>query len=243
MANELEIRQDGIGGLVEDAPLTSGATTLTSAALAALVAVGATQFAWVILDPDGIGGAPEHVKVTAHTAGATTATIARGQNGTTARQHDANTRWLHGPIAADFGLAQLIGATYYKPGADGIVGPSPGTATTLTDLDATNLKVDFIVPPSGMVVLVLEAMSGQSAINLNLTWAARDGASNIADTSRFVTNTAEYFRHHTRAKATGLTPGTATTWKWAYKVSSGNTTHQAGPGYGPMAMEVWAVSL
>ncbi len=102
MPNELLVRQDGIGGLVEDNPLTSGATTLTSAGLAALVAIGATQFAWVILDPEGMGGAPEHVKITAHTASATSATLLRGQNGTTARQHESGIRWVHGPIAADF---------------------------------------------------------------------------------------------------------------------------------------------
>lgn len=105
MANELQVRQDGIGGLIEDNPLTSGATTLTSAALAAMGAIGSTQYAWVILDPEGIGGAPEHVKVTAHTAGATTATIARGLDTTTARQHEANgpvpIRWEHGPVASD----------------------------------------------------------------------------------------------------------------------------------------------
>lgn len=102
MPNELIVRQDGIGGLIEDNPLTAAATTLTSAGLAALQVIGTTNFAWVILDPDGEDGAPEHVKITAHTAGATTATILRGQNGTTAREHLAGVRWVHGPVAADF---------------------------------------------------------------------------------------------------------------------------------------------
>lgn len=102
MANELELRQNGIGGLVEDNPLTNVATTPTSAGLAAMNAVTSTSFMWVVIDPDGIGGAPEHVKVTAHSAGATTATILRGQGGTTAREHAAGTPWIHGPVADDF---------------------------------------------------------------------------------------------------------------------------------------------
>lgn len=103
MANEREVRNDGIGGYVSDNPLTNVATTLTADGLAALEAIDATEFAWIILDPYGEAGAPEHVKVTAHTAAATTATILRAQNGTTARQHNAGTKWIHGPVAsADF---------------------------------------------------------------------------------------------------------------------------------------------
>lgn len=102
MPNELGIRQNGIGGLVDDNPLTNVATTLTSSALSALQVIDSTQFAWVIIDPDGIDGAPEHIKITAHSAGATTATILRGQGGTTARQHVAGTPWIHGPVAGDF---------------------------------------------------------------------------------------------------------------------------------------------
>lgn len=127
MANELEVRQNGLGGLVEDNPLTAGATTLTSAALAAMVAIGATQFAWIILDPFGIDGAPEHVKVTAHTAGATTATIVRAQGGTTARQHLANTPWVHGPVATDI-LGQTGTGT-----PEGVVTAPVGTLFLRTD--------------------------------------------------------------------------------------------------------------
>lgn len=82
-----------VGGLVEDNPLASGATTLTSAGLAALPAIGSTQVAKGVFDPDGRSGEPEIFYITAHTAAATTATIVRGREGTTARQHDRDTRW------------------------------------------------------------------------------------------------------------------------------------------------------
>lgn len=96
MANEARLRQLALGGLVEDNPLTSGATTLTSGALAAVSGgVGSTQYLAIVIDPDGNDGAPEIVHVTALTGGAGSATIARGREGTTARQHDAGTPWVH----------------------------------------------------------------------------------------------------------------------------------------------------
>ncbi len=58
MANEIRSRTLFVGGLVEDAPLTSGATALTSAGLASLAVIDTTNHAAIILDPDGIGGAP-----------------------------------------------------------------------------------------------------------------------------------------------------------------------------------------
>lgn len=101
MANELRVRQDFLGGLVEDNPLTSGATTLTSNSLSAAVAIGSTQHMPIILDPDGIAGEPEIAYITAHVLGTGTATILRGQEGTSARAHNRDTYWLHGPIKSD----------------------------------------------------------------------------------------------------------------------------------------------
>jgi hypothetical protein len=100
VANELRVRQNFLGGIIEDNPLASGGTTLTSAALAAMVAIGSTQHMPLTLDPDGIFGEPEIVYVTAHTAAATTATILRAQEGTTARSHQQDVNWVHGPAAA-----------------------------------------------------------------------------------------------------------------------------------------------
>ncbi len=102
MANELRVRQGFVDGVVDDNPLTSGATTLTSSDLANLVAIGSTQHAVIVLDPDGVDGLPEVVFVTAHTASATTATVVRGREGTAARAHNQNTPWIHGPTTADF---------------------------------------------------------------------------------------------------------------------------------------------
>lgn len=127
MANETQVRQDGIGGLVEDNPLAAAGVTLTSAGLAALVAIDATQFAWLVLDPDGDTGAPEHVKVTAHAAGATSATILRAQNGTVARDHVASTRWVLGPLAVDFPFQRGTGSP------EGVVTATVGTLYLRSD--------------------------------------------------------------------------------------------------------------
>lgn len=90
-----------VGGQVSDNPLLIGATTLNSAALADLPAVAAPDWMWLVLDADGSAGDPEIVKVTAHTASATSATIERGAQSSTARQHALNTDWVHAFTKAD----------------------------------------------------------------------------------------------------------------------------------------------
>ena len=94
------MRQNFIAGTVDDNPLLVGATTLTSTELANLQAIAAPEVAVVVLDPTG--AAPEIVHVTAHTASATTATIARGKEGTAAAEHAVDTPWRHVPTAEDF---------------------------------------------------------------------------------------------------------------------------------------------
>lgn len=94
------IRTDNVFGTTTDNPLTAGATTMNSAGLANLAAVSSAE-ALIILDPNRVSGAPEIVVVTAHTGSATSATIVRGQFGTSARQHAAGTEWVHGPIASN----------------------------------------------------------------------------------------------------------------------------------------------
>lgn len=127
MANELRVRANGIGGKVEDNPLTAAATILTSAGLAAVPVIGTTQHLAVVLDPDGIDGAPEIVWVTAHAAAATTATILRGQEGTTAREHLRDIDWIHGATVAD---AEGIAAAYTTVwSANGGTAPALGNGT------------------------------------------------------------------------------------------------------------------
>jgi hypothetical protein len=95
-----------LSGVVDDNPLLIGATTLNSTGLSNLPAVTAPDILWLALDPDGVAGTPELVKVTAHTAAATSCTIVRGQQtskgGGAARQHLQNTVWMHVVSPDDF---------------------------------------------------------------------------------------------------------------------------------------------
>lgn len=135
MANETRQRQLGIGGLVEDASLSAGATQFTSAGLANITGgVDSSHHMAIILGPDGDVFAPEIAYITALTAGAsTTGTtgLLRGQEGSTAQAWPQDTPWVHGPTLRDMFRAKSRQLT----GAAGIT----TTSTTMTPVDSTNL--------------------------------------------------------------------------------------------------------
>lgn len=95
-------RTAGISGTVTNDPLAIAGTTLTSAELASLPVVSSPDIMAIVLDPAGASGDPEIVHVTAHTSSATSATITRAQESTTAREHASTTVWLHGPTTQDY---------------------------------------------------------------------------------------------------------------------------------------------
>ena len=134
------------GGLIENDPLAIGGTTLTSAALSALPTITASNLYFPItLDPDGIGGAPEIAYITAHTAAATSATISRGDEGTTARAHNEDIRWVHAPTLADFGAVEsTVGGGLY------ISNPTDGVTRSSTTLGALSTAwEDTLYVPNG----------------------------------------------------------------------------------------------
>lgn len=135
MANELRSRTNFVGGLVEDNPLTNVATTLNSAGLAALPVIDTTNHAALILDPDGIHGAPEIVHVTAHSASSTTATILRAQESTSARQHLRDTYWVHTATVRDFAHEgwQTYSPTWTTDGSPSSIGNGSLNGTYLWD--------------------------------------------------------------------------------------------------------------
>lgn len=155
MANEIRVRTNFIGGLVEDNPLTAAAATLTSAGLAALVSIGATQHAAVVLDPDGINGSPEIIYITAHSATFGTATIARGQEGTTARQHDRDTTWVHSATALDFDRPLLHVRDEKAAGTAGGASTSGSYAirtlntVAVNEISGASLTANVITLPAG----------------------------------------------------------------------------------------------
>jgi hypothetical protein len=116
-----------LSGLIDDNPLTSGATTLTSTELGSLPAVGSSEHVALVLDPTST--AVEIVYVTAHTGSATTATVVRGREGTTARAHASTVQWVHVATASDW---TTVGDSNDEPSGTGL--PYEGQ----TYIDTTN---------------------------------------------------------------------------------------------------------
>lgn len=117
MANEIRRRYNFISGIIDDNPLSNSATTLNSTELAGLAAIGSTEHVALVLDPTGVGNGPEIVWVTAHTGSATSATIVRGREGTSAVEHASTIAWAHVATAADFGT---IGDDNDEPSTGGL---------------------------------------------------------------------------------------------------------------------------
>lgn len=96
------LRSNFQSGTITDNPLSSSATTINSANFANLPVVASPDTLVLVLDPLGSAGAPEIVIVTAHTAAATSVTVTRGAEGTTARSHALGMGWQHNATARDF---------------------------------------------------------------------------------------------------------------------------------------------
>lgn len=73
----------------------------TAAVFATLPVITGTDYAWLVIDPDAGAGAPEVVKITAHTASSTSVTISRGQQGSAARAHLTSVRVTNPVTKAD----------------------------------------------------------------------------------------------------------------------------------------------
>jgi len=82
--------------------ISSGSTTLASASFAAIPVISAPAFMWMSLDPDGVDGTVEIVKITAHSSSSTSITVTRGHGGTTPRSHAADTKVVAGLVKAVF---------------------------------------------------------------------------------------------------------------------------------------------
>lgn len=99
-----------------DVALSNGDTTISGAFLADLPEVADPDFIALVLDPEFVGGDPEIVWVTAHTAGATTATVERGKEGSSARAHVSGIKVVASLTAeAVEGFAVPIGAVLHWP--------------------------------------------------------------------------------------------------------------------------------
>jgi hypothetical protein len=101
VANEIRVRRNNMAGAITDNPLSSVATTINSATFSDLPVIDATNHLILILDPLESAGPAEIVRVTAHTAAATSVTVVRAVEGSSARSHILGTTWYHGPVTSD----------------------------------------------------------------------------------------------------------------------------------------------
>jgi len=126
---------------VIDAGVAPADTTLNGVNLSNLPTITGSDNLWLVLDPTSLNGAPEVVLVTAHSASATSCTITRGLQGTTARTHPAGTRWVNTLTAADFALMMRMDAVSTK-----------GDLIVATGAGATTVVPAGTVPGTGLVV-------------------------------------------------------------------------------------------
>jgi hypothetical protein len=106
MANERRMHFNFQSGSITDNPLLTASTTINSTDFQNFPAITSSQYAAIILDPLEAFGLPEIVWVTAHTAVASSLTVLRHQEGSTARDHPNGTVWAHGITATDVDYAR-----------------------------------------------------------------------------------------------------------------------------------------
>lgn len=95
------VRANFVGGALDNDPLADVGTTLSSPGLVDLPEVGGGDVSIIVLDPRAVYGDPEIVYVTSHASSSATATVTRGREGTSAREHVIETQWVHLWVVSD----------------------------------------------------------------------------------------------------------------------------------------------
>lgn len=121
----------------------SGGVTINGLGLAYIPALTSPETQWIVLDPEGVNGAPEIVQVTAHTASATSATVTRAQQSTTARAHPIGTVFNVSVTKSDldqlpFRLLTTRGDIVRATAANTAARLAVGSASTVLGSDGTD---------------------------------------------------------------------------------------------------------
>lgn len=140
-----------LAGTTTDNPLSSGATTINSSGFASLPVVSGSDVMWLVLDPDATAGAPEIVKVTAHTASATSVTVTRAQQSTSARSHASGTTWR--AVLTQTDLEEFLKTVDTANIVDGAV-----TTAKIADVNVTTAKIADLNVTTGK--LAADAVNG-----------------------------------------------------------------------------------
>lgn len=142
---------------------------------------------------------------------------------------------------------RILAETRYDPAT---IATYSATATTFADLDATNMAVTFTAVGTEVLV-TLEALVHCEDGGTILQWNLRDAAGDLAGTdhrmfggagSGGTADVADQKRVHLEHRVTGLTAGTAYTWKWGFAreaaAGGGTCRTYAGGVAGPAIMRV-----
>ena len=165
------IRTDAVQGEL-DAAINSSATTISSPGLAKLATVSSPDVALVCLfvtDANGNITASENVYVTAHIASATTATVTRAGDGTTALSWGVGSKWSHGFGVADVATLAPV-ATTIRPSGDA-TGATDSAA--ITAAAASNAHV--VLSPGAWY------LSGVTLTGTTQTWIQGSGPSTVVN--------------------------------------------------------------
>lgn len=147
-----------------------------------------------------------------------------------------NIRDCRVPIATSAGVLAVI---EYANGTD--TATYTTTSAALVDVDVTNAAVTLPAAPQSGKVLIRASCSfaGTASGGANGFLGIREGTTTLVQRLMSLNNIAYcgYVEH----LVTGLTPGSAHTYKLAWATSAGTATIYTGPTYGPIVMSVTSV--
>lgn len=215
------LRYNGLSTTLGGSGLTNSATSVTFAAALTHsngtnvpTITGSDYIPLAILD--STGKLSEVVWLTAYTAAATAGTIARGKEGTSGVSHSSGDKVVQSPLVDDVSVG-VIGYTSYLNGSNYTT-----TSSSHVQIDSTNLKVSFVAPQSGNVVVELSGLlGGPTTTGQWVEWSVFESGSMISGASRQVLQGATVIlSSSSRIVITGLTAGSSHTYTWGWKVVS-----------------------
>lgn len=195
-----------------DTSVTFGAALTHSNGTAVPTITGSDYIPLSILDSSG--HLSEIVWLTAYTTGTTTGTIARGKEGTSGVAHSSGDKVVQAPLAEDVS-GGVVGFNAYLPASSYAVSSS----ASHVQVDSTNLKVSFVTPQSGRVMVQLTALvGGPQAIGQWIEWSLFESGTMITGSDRQVLQGATSIIPSISTHViTGLTPGSVHTYTWGWR--------------------------